>query len=70
MLERKIIYPKDVAEYYHEFQDQKGSFITLMGCYPIGSNAQRIMVVAKKSITKMQTHKLLTKIYQHKRKSA
>ena len=48
MLERKIIYPKDVAEYYHEFQDQKGSFITLMGCYPIGSNAQRIMVVAKK----------------------
>ena len=43
MLERKIIYPKDVAEYY-----QKGSFITLMGCYPIGSNAQRIMVVAKK----------------------
>ena len=48
MVERKIVLPKQVPEYYHEIQDKDGSFVTLMGCYPIGSNAKRMMVVAKK----------------------
>jgi hypothetical protein len=48
MVERKIVLPKQVPEYYHEIQDKEGSFVTLMGCYPIGSNAKRMMVVAKK----------------------
>lgn len=48
MIERKVVLPKHVADYYHEFQDQEGSFVTLMGCYPIGSDAKRMMVVAKK----------------------
>lgn len=47
MVERKIVLPKQVSDYYHEIQEQEGSFVTLMGCYPIGSNAKRIMVVAK-----------------------
>ncbi len=48
MVERKVVLPKEVADYYHEFQDKGESFVTLMGCYPIGSDAKRMMVVAKK----------------------
>lgn len=48
MVERKIVLPKQVPEYYHEIQDKDWSFVTLMWCYPIGSNAKRMMVVAKK----------------------
>lgn len=48
MIERKVVLPKEVADYYHEFQNKGESFVTLMGCYPIGSDAKRMMVVAKK----------------------
>ncbi|UFX83279.1 sortase [Candidatus Absconditicoccus praedator] len=37
--------PAEVGDFYEEHRD--GNYITLMGCYPIGSNAQRILVMAK-----------------------
>ncbi len=48
MVERKVVLPKEVANYYQQFHDKGESFVTLMGCYPIGSDAKRMMVVAKK----------------------
>ena len=35
MVERKVVRPKDVENYYHEFSDKNESYLTLMGCYPI-----------------------------------
>lgn len=48
MVERKVVLPKDVVEYYHTFSDGAESYVTLMGCYPIGTADKRMMVVAKK----------------------
>lgn len=48
MIERKVVNPKDVWNYYHEFVRDWEYYLTLMGCYPIGSSSQRMMVVAKK----------------------
>lgn len=35
-----------VDEFYKQYED--GDYVTLMGCYPIGSDAKRLLVVAKK----------------------
>lgn len=48
MVERKVVLPKNVEEYYNLFADKDESYVTLMGCYPIGTANQRMMVVAKK----------------------
>ena len=48
MVERKVVRPKDVEDYYHEFSDKNESYLTLMGCYPIWTADKRMMVVAKK----------------------
>lgn len=43
---KEIVYPNQVDETYLKYND--GSYITLMGCYPIGSDAKRILIIAKK----------------------
>ncbi len=43
---KEIVHPGKVDETYLKYND--GSYITLMGCYPIGSDAKRILIVAKK----------------------
>lgn len=48
MVERKVVLPKNVEEYYHLFSEKNESYLTLMGCYPIGTADKRMMVVAKK----------------------
>lgn len=48
MVERKVVLPKNVEEYYNLFADKGESYLTLMGCYPIGTADKRMMVVAKK----------------------
>jgi len=48
MVERKVVLPKHVEDYYHEFSDKGESYLTLMGCYPIGTADKRMMIVAKK----------------------
>lgn len=42
-----IINPKQVANQYMTYQNAGGSYITLMWCYPLGTDNKRIMVVAK-----------------------
>jgi len=42
-----IVAPKQVAAQYMTYQNVGGSYITLMGCYPLGTDNKRIMVVAK-----------------------
>ncbi len=42
-----IISPKQVNAQYMTYQNAGGSYITLMWCYPLGTDKKRIMVVAK-----------------------
>lgn len=42
-----IVNPKQVNNQYMTYQNAGGSYITLMGCYPLGTDNKRIMVVAK-----------------------
>lgn len=42
-----IVTPKQVPAQYMTYQNAWGSYITLMGCYPLGTDNKRIMVVAK-----------------------
>lgn len=42
-----IVSPKQVNAQYMTYQTAGGSYITLMGCYPLGTDNKRIMVVAK-----------------------
>lgn len=46
---KEIVNPNKVDETYLKYTD--GSYITLMGCYPIGSDARRILIIAKKKTT-------------------
>lgn len=42
-----IVLPKQVPAQYMTYQNAGGSYITLMWCYPLGTDNKRIMVVAK-----------------------
>lgn len=42
-----IVSPKQVNAQYMTYQNAGGSYITLMWCYPLGTDNKRIMVVAK-----------------------
>ncbi len=43
---KAIVNPTKVDETYLKYTG--GSYITLMGCYPIGSDSRRILIIAKK----------------------
>ncbi len=43
---KDIMWPREVWDYYEEHKEW-WNFLTLMWCYPIGSDAQRILVVAE-----------------------
>ncbi len=42
-----IVSPKEVNAQYLTYQNAWGSYITLMWCYPLGTEKKRILVVAK-----------------------
>lgn len=42
-----IVNPKQVNAQYMTYQNAGGSYITLMWCYPLGTDNKRIMVMAK-----------------------
>ena len=44
-----IVTPNMVDETYLKYTD--GTYVTLMGCYPIGSDAKRVLIIAKKKTT-------------------
>jgi len=47
IIDEAIIYPKDVNKNYMKYQELWGSYLSMMGCYPIGKSAQRIIKIAK-----------------------
>lgn len=40
--------PKEVDKEFQKRQQMDGEYITLMGCYPLGTTKQRMMVIAKR----------------------
>lgn len=42
---RSIVNPDQVNNEYLKYTD--GDYVTLLGCYPIGSDKQRILIFAK-----------------------
>lgn len=48
VLETVVKYPKDVDAEFQKRQEADGEYITLMGCYPLGTTKQRMMVMAKR----------------------
>jgi LPXTG-site transpeptidase (sortase) family protein len=47
VIEQRIIKPKDVAKVYAEYHDDEKKYLTLVGCYPIGTARDRIIVIAE-----------------------
>ncbi len=45
---KEIVYPKWVEAVYQKYQKIDKDYLTLMGCYPIGSSSKRIMVIAER----------------------
>lgn len=47
IVDKFVVLPSQVNTQYMSYQNAGGSYITLMGCYPLGTDKKRIMVVAK-----------------------
>jgi len=47
VVDKFVVMPKQVNAQYMTYQNAGGSYITLMGCYPLWTDKKRIMVVAK-----------------------
>ncbi|MCX6823229.1 MAG: class E sortase [candidate division SR1 bacterium] len=47
VVDKFVVVPSQVNAQYMSYQNAGGSYITLMGCYPLGTDKKRIMVVAK-----------------------
>ncbi len=47
VVDKFVVPPKQVNAQYMSYQNAGGSYITLMWCYPLGTDKNRIMVVAK-----------------------
>ena len=43
----QVKYPQHVNETYMQYANLPKNYLTLMGCYPIGTSKQRILVVAE-----------------------
>ncbi len=48
MVAKEIVYPKWVEWVYQKYQKVDEDYLTLMGCYPLGSARKRILVIAKR----------------------
>ncbi len=48
MVAKEIVYPKWVEAVYQKYQKVDEDYLTLMGCYPLGSAKKRILVIAKR----------------------
>ena len=47
VIDKFVVMPKQVNAQYMTYQNAGGSYLTLMGCYPLGTDKNRLMVVAK-----------------------
>ncbi len=50
VIDIQIKYPQHVNETYMEYANTPKNYLTLMGCYPIGTAKQRILVIAEQII--------------------
>jgi sortase (surface protein transpeptidase) len=46
-VDKFVVPPKQVNAQYTSYENAGDSYITLMWCYPLGTDKNRIMVVAK-----------------------
>lgn len=44
----QVQYPQDVNKTYMQYANLKKNYLTLMGCYPIGTSKQRILVISER----------------------
>ena len=42
-----VVYPNQVNKEYLKYQTAGGKFLTLMGCYPLGTDKKRMMIFSK-----------------------
>lgn len=47
VIDIQVKYPQHVNETYMQYQWLDNSYLTLMGCYPIGTDKQRILVIGE-----------------------
>ena len=47
VIDKFVVPPKQVNAQYMSYENAGGSYVTLMGCYPLGTDKNRLMVVAK-----------------------
>jgi LPXTG-site transpeptidase (sortase) family protein len=48
VVETVVRWPKDVDTEFQKRQAKDKEYITLMGCYPLGTTKQRMMVMAER----------------------
>jgi len=46
IFKKLILSPREVSSVYKKYKN--GEFLTIMGCYPIGSDRQRMVIIAKR----------------------
>jgi len=47
IIAKKIVKPKDVAKLYEQYHSDDQQYLTLIGCYPIGTASERIAIIAE-----------------------
>jgi len=47
VIDVQVKYPQHVNETYMQYENLDKSYLTLMGCYPIGTDKQRILVIGE-----------------------
>lgn len=47
IIEKKIVKPKQVNNEFIHYNKENNNFVTLMWCYPFGSDAERILVIGE-----------------------
>lgn len=53
VVEKSVQKIKNVNNEYLKYQNMGDSYLTLMGCYPIGTTKERIMIMAKRIYSSM-----------------
>ncbi len=58
IVESAVVKPSEVDKKYMQYTD--GEYITLMGCYPVGSDARRWLIIAKRKKTESKPSSVLS----------
>ena len=47
IIKKEIVKPKNVSKTYAKYHEDDKQYLTLVGCYPVGTADSRIMIVAE-----------------------